>query len=59
MSNRYSFRYIPHLVIADGDGTQLEAIEAQKLLALHQKKTMVTDVTQWAREWLKKDDAGS
>lgn len=59
VKTRYSFRYIPHLVIADGNGKQLEAIEAQELLSLFQNKTMVADVTERARAWLKKDDAGS
>ena len=50
-SGKYSFSYIPHLVIADGAGKQLHAFEAKSVIEAFKAKKLVSTVMDKAKSF--------
>lgn len=49
---RYQFSYIPHIVIADGDGNKLYDFDAKKVIAAHKDKKLAEKVLKKAKSFL-------
>jgi len=49
--SKYDFRYIPHLVIADGDGKQLYAFEATTVISAHKAGNLASTVVTKAKSF--------